>query len=91
MEMPEHKLDRLPTDVLAAGHIDQLQVYRLKWVDLDVLRGLWEITTKITIFPMYPHSDYISVGGGKGENPEEDWQRILDWIKRIDKLQRVPQ
>ena len=62
----------LPTDVVTAGHIDEMFTTQrnLKGEDLGALRKIWKITVKITI-----HGDgqATTVGGGRGENLDEDW------------------
>ena len=84
MAQSENTWTRLPTDVVAAGHIDEMSIAQqnLKGDDLGALRKIWEITVKFTI-----HGDghwplaivqATTVGGGKGENPDEDWQRMLE-------------
>ena len=75
----EDPLARFPKDVLAAGHIDQMCIR--KWVmrlgNLDDLRRIWEITAKVTVYGTHGRPD-TTLGGGEGENTNENWQRLLD-------------
>ena len=75
----EDPLARFPMDLLAAGHIEQMCIG--KWVmrlgNLDDLRRIWEITAKVTVYGTHGRPD-TTLGGGKGENTDENWQRLLD-------------
>ena len=73
----ENTWTRLPTDVVAAGHIDEMFIAQqnMKGDDLGALRKIWKITVKITI---HGGGQATTVGGGRGENPDEDWQRMLE-------------
>ena len=42
--------------------------------NLDDLRRIWEITAKMTV---HGRPD-TTLGGGEGENTNENWQRLLD-------------
>ena len=59
----------------ARGARDKYEVWRLG--NLDDLRRIWEITAKVTVYGIHGRPD-TTLGGGKGENPEENWQRLLD-------------
>ena len=71
-------LARFPTDVVAAGQIGKMHIMgqKLEVDNLDALRRFWEVTAKLIIH----HGGVLTttVGGGKGENPDADWQRVLD-------------
>ena len=73
-------LARFPTDVVAAGQIGKMHIMgqKLEMDNLDALRRFWEVTAKLIIH----HGGVLTttVGGGKGENPDADWQRVLDFL-----------
>ena len=75
------KLTSFPTEVVAAGHIDQMNIQQHKMYNLDTLKRIWEITVKMTIFGGADHP-MTTVGGGRGENPDEDWQRVLNILEQ---------
>ena len=69
-------LARFPTDVLAAGQIGEMLIFNQRsGKDLDALRRFWEVTEKLII---WQGDQDTTVGGGRGENPDADWQRVLD-------------
>jgi len=77
---------RFPTDVLAAGQIDQMRIWEGASGSLEVVRRFWEITAQMIIFLglLAGGGQITTVGGGKGENPDADWQRVLDILEDDD-------
>ena len=69
----------LPVDIAAAGQIESIWIREnQKSTSLDVLKRIWEISVTLIIKPA---DTWISVGGGKGENPEAGRQQFLDYLQ----------
>ena len=66
-----------PTDVVAAGQIGFLVLLELTSAvdNLDALKRFWEVSASLNI---HHGVEDTTVGGGKGENPDADWQQVLD-------------
>ena len=79
-------LTRFPTDVVAAGQIDQMRIWEGASGSLEVVRRFWEITAQMIFYPGLHDGggQNTTVGGGKGENPDADWQRVLDILEDDD-------
>jgi hypothetical protein len=75
---------RFPTDVLAAGQIDQMRIWKGARGSLEVVRRFWEITAQMIIYSHAGGGQETTVGGGKRENPDADWQRVLDILEDDD-------
>ena len=70
----------LPTDSAAAGQIDRIYIgEKEKLTSLDVMKRIWEISVTVCLCTS-TSSQYIPVGGGRGENPEVGWQQFLDFL-----------
>ena len=72
----------LPTAAADAGHIDRFTINekrKFTSLELDVLKRIWEISVTVRIWPA-TSSTIISVGGGRGENPEAGWKQLLDYF-----------
>ena len=58
--------------------VEKLALFRFQQIlertsavdNLDALKRYWEVCLNI----------HRAVGGGKGENPDADWQRVLDFL-----------
>lgn len=69
----------LPVDIAAAGQIESIWIRENeKSTSLDVLKRIWEISVTLIIKPA---DTWISVEGGKGENPEAGRQQFLDYLQ----------
>ena len=79
MGYPGNRLSEFPTDVVDSGHIDRLQIIGKEVDDLDALKRIWEISEKV-IITEGGQAASSTLGGGRGENPDADWQRLPDII-----------
>merc|ERR1712025_893931 len=65
------------------GHIGCLDVKGWSWMleegNPEVLKRVWEIADEMVIF-----NEMLKVGGGKGEDREKSWQRVLDFFSNND-------
>ena len=76
---PGNRLSEFPTDVVDSGHIDRLQIIGKEVDDLDALKRIWEISEKV-IIKEGGQAASSTLGGGRGENSDADWQRLPDII-----------
>ena len=71
------------------GHIDFLFFFidpqRVRMLEelkrmkkLDELKGVWDKAAKFSVYNSAGHP--LQVGGGRGDNPVTDWQRVLNFV-----------
>ena len=73
--------DLLTASSLDDGHISSLFVHWYKdWelANLNALRRLWEISDEMWI------NENVSLKGGRGEDREEAWQRVIDYFHLVN-------
>ena len=63
-----------PTDILAVGQIERLDIIGKEVDNLDALKRIWEISANVTIY------DGTTIGGGRGENPDAEWHKVLSFL-----------
>ena len=73
--------DLLTASSLDDGHISSLFVHWYKdWelANLNALRRLWEISDEMWI------NENVLLKGGRGEDREEAWQRVIDYFHLVN-------
>ena len=72
----------LPTECAAAGRLDRIYIDEEdKSTSLEVMKRIWGISVDVGLCTRTATGiNCISVGGGKGENPEAGWQQFLEYF-----------
>ena len=73
------------------GHIGRLQVFKIldpdsgpEQVNLNALERVWEMADEMSIRDWLATGDWIQVTGGRGEDREAAWQRVIDFFLQGD-------
>ena len=76
---PGRTLADFTTDIVASGQIEKFHIKKKEVDNLDALKRIWEISANVTI-DEGGQEGFSTFGGGRGENPEAEWQRLLSFL-----------